>query len=253
MKSKFLLLCIFIPVLVEAGVWSSFHHDTLRTGLSPYEGSDRCDILCQVNVKASRSSPVIDGSGHLYIPGIDSTTGKWALWCINTLDCSVNWKCQLGSGSPAAGIHSSCAISPDDSTVYVGYKTALFAVDTNGTLKWSYTTGGNIGCSPAVASNGTIYVGCEDSYLYAINSDSTLKWKYQTGGSLISSPAIGSDGTVYIGCSTDQKLYAINPNGTFKWSYATNGNIFSSPAVGSNSAIYVGSRGWLSLCYKPEW
>ena len=51
----------------------------------------------------------------------------------------------------------------------------------NGTLKWKYKTDYYVYSSPAIASDGTIYVGSRDGYLYAINPDGTLKWKYQTG------------------------------------------------------------------------
>jgi outer membrane protein assembly factor BamB len=108
-------------------------------------------------------------------------------------------------------------------------------------LKWSYTTGGGIFSSPAVGSDGTIYVGSFNGTLYAINPDGSLKWSYPTGGNIFSSPAIGSDGTIYVG-SGDHKLYAISDNGSLKWSYTTGGGIFSSPAVGNDGTIYVGSR-----------
>ncbi len=50
--------------------------------------------------------------------------------------------------------------------------------------------------SPVINTDGTVYVGSEDTYLYALNNDGTLKWKYQTGRSIvIASPAIGADGT----------------------------------------------------------
>ena len=45
---------------------------------------------------------------------------------------------------------------------------------TPGTLKWSYTTGCDIYSSPAIASDGTIYVGSLwDGKLYAIASSSS--------------------------------------------------------------------------------
>jgi len=84
----------------------------------------------------------------------------------------------------------------------------------DGTLKWRYQTGYPIQSSPAIASDGTIYVGSDDHYLYAINPNGTLKWKYQTGNfvtpspDIASSPAIASDGTIYVG-SWDGYLYAI--------------------------------------------
>ena len=63
--------------------------------------------------------------------------------------------------------------------------------------------------SPAIGSDGTVYVGSRGYKLYAINGKSGDKlWEFETGGIVYSSPAIGSDGTVYVG-SWDKKLYAI--------------------------------------------
>jgi len=46
-----------------------------------------------------------------------------------------------------------------------------------GTLKWKFETDGQIRSSPAIASDGTIYIESWDSYFYAINPNGTLKWK----------------------------------------------------------------------------
>ena len=75
---------------------------------------------------------------------------------------------------------------------------------------WEFETGGFVPSSPAIGSDGTVYVGSYDNRLYAINGKSGVKlWEYETGGAIgESSPAIGSDGTVYVG-SDDKKLYAI--------------------------------------------
>ena len=42
-------------------------------------------------------------------------------------------------------------------------------------------------------------MGSGDNNLYAFNPDGTLKWSYTTGEGVLSSPAIGSDGTIYVG------------------------------------------------------
>jgi outer membrane protein assembly factor BamB len=118
----------------------------------------------------------------------------------------------------------------------------LYAINSNGTLKWNYTTGSAVSItSPAIGSNGTIYIGCDDDNLYAINSNGAKKWIYHTGGAIETSPAIGNDGTIYFG-SADDNLYAINPNGTQKWNYTTGGAIYSSPAIGNDGTIYFGSE-----------
>ena len=80
---------------------------------------------------------------------------------------------------------------------------------TAGAKLWEFETGDQVDSSPAIGSDGTVYVGSFDKKLYAINGKSGVKlWEFKMGhGS--SSPAIGSDGTVYVG-SFDKKLYAIN-------------------------------------------
>ena len=63
--------------------------------------------------------------------------------------------------------------------------------------------------SPAIGSDGTVYVGSADNKLYAIKGKSGVKlWEFETESVVRSSPAIGPDGTVYVG-SWDKKLYAI--------------------------------------------
>jgi len=78
-----------------------------------------------------------------------------------------------------------------------------------GTPIWEFETGDWVHSSPAIGSDGTVYVGSRDNKLYAINGKSGVKlWEFETGRGVYSSPAIGSDGTVYVG-SKDNKLYAI--------------------------------------------
>ena len=64
-------------------------------------------------------------------------------------------------------------------------------------LVWRFSTGDAISASPAINSDGIIFVGSGDGYLYAINTDGTQKWRYLTGDSIATSPAIDSDGTSY--------------------------------------------------------
>ncbi|MBT7853861.1 MAG: PQQ-binding-like beta-propeller repeat protein, partial [Opitutae bacterium] len=65
---------------------------------------------------------------------------------------------------------------------------------------WEFETGGFVESSPAIGSDGTVYVGSWDNKLYAINGNSGVKlWEFEMGGFVYSSPAIGPDGTVYVG------------------------------------------------------
>ena len=106
--------------------------------------------------------------------------------------------------------------------------------------------------SPAIGSDGTIYVGSQDSLLYAINSDSTLKWRFPAEGVVRSSPAIGADGTVYIS-SFSHRLYAVNPaDGSLKWSYLTHGDISSSAAIAADGTIIFGSYDDTIYALNPD-
>ena len=78
-----------------------------------------------------------------------------------------------------------------------------------GTVLWAFKTRWCVRSSPAIGSDGTVYVGSMDRKLYAINGKSGVKlWEFETGRDVHSSPAIGPDGTLYVG-SADKKLYAI--------------------------------------------
>ena len=125
-----------------------------------------------------------------------------------------------------------CDLQHTGRSPYVGSQTS--------TLDWKFETGDSVVSSPAIAKDGTIYVGSADGYLYAISADGTLNWKFETGDSVVSSPAIATNGTIYVG-SRDGYLYAISVDGTLRWKFETGDSVFSSPAVATNGTIYVGS------------
>jgi outer membrane protein assembly factor BamB len=143
--------------------------------------------------------------------------------------------------------YGSTAIAPDG-TLYLNARN-LFAINSNGTLKWMYPTTGFGESTPAIAPDGTLYFGTTigyPSYFYSVNPDGTTKWKYRmTGWTATSSPAIGNDGTVYFGF--ENAFYAMNPNGTIRWTYPMTDIVYSSPAIGDDGTIYVGC--WNTYCY----
>ena len=137
--------------------------------------------------------------------------------------------------------------------------------ETPGTLRWvTCLPGGGqdifasngIDGSPALASNGTIYLApaCNDTNssneLYAIDSiTGTIKWSINILSSnspqqlKSSSPAIGTNGLIYIG-SADDNVYAISDlgtNATIHWATNLGVTIFGSPAIGPDGAIFIGT------------
>jgi outer membrane protein assembly factor BamB len=148
-------------------------------------------------------------------------------------------------------INSSPAIA-SDGTIYIGGDYhRVYALNPDGTQKWTFVTGGAVRSSPSVAGDGTIYFGSSDCMVYALNPDGTQKWTFATEGEVNSSPAIDSDGTIYIGCD-DYKIYALNPDGSQKWSFLTGGEIYSSPVIGTDGTIYIGSNDYRLYALNPD-
>src|SRR5208282_2247809 len=96
-----------------------------------------------------------------------------------------------------------------DGTVYVGNGTGLYALDgATGTQKWLFSSA-NVSSSPAIGGDGTVFFGCDDGNFYAVNPGGTLRFTVTTGGPISSSPAIAPDGTVVF-VSDDGNIYAID-------------------------------------------
>jgi outer membrane protein assembly factor BamB len=146
-------------------------------------------------------------------------------------------------------VYSSPAIA-QDGTIYVGTRDGLCAVRPDGTKKWVYKSG-PIVSSPAIARDGTIYVGSRDGCLHAVGPNGVGKWVYKTGGMVDSSPAIGQGGLVFVG-SRDQCLHAVNPDGTRKWVFRTGDFVDSSPAVDSSGTVFVVSDDLRLYAVNPD-
>ncbi len=174
--------------------------------------------------------------------------------CTNEADCqgaNGYWYNNQCNSSPESNkkweyriggsIYSSPAIA-SDGTIYVSsINRKVYALNSDGTKKWEFATGGYIDASPAIGSDGTVYVGSHDHKFYAINPDGTEKWHFNAGSSISATAAIASDGTIYVGV-VKGKLYALYDNGTVKWQVTIGGEIKSSPAIASDGTIYVASR-----------
>jgi hypothetical protein len=76
--------------------------------------------------------------------------------------------------------------------------------------------------SPVVGSDGTIYFGTDAGLVYAVNADGTLKWTFGAGGEFDNCPSMDAEGTLYICHSGGPgemyggplRCYAISDSGT---------------------------------------
>ncbi len=146
------------------------------------------------------------------------------------------WSLNVGNGLSSPVIAS-------DGTIFIGGSSGtLKAVNPDGTLKWSQTISATTRSTPAIGSDGTVYIG-SSGRLYAYTSAGVYKWSYALSGDVTSSPIIGSDNTVYIG-SRGGYLYALTPgttSATLKWYRSVGDMHMTSPILSADGAtIYTG-------------
>ena len=184
------------------------------------------------------TSAAIGTDGTIYVAAnaaglIDSVAYLYAI----SAEGQFQWRFALG----ATDVQSSPAIG-SDGTIYIGaYDRRLYAINSDGSLRWSYLTGAIIKSSPILGADSTVYVGSNDGYLYALNPDGSLKWRTFVFGTIPGAPAIGADGTIYVGSGDDQ-IYALAPeNGAIRWHFAFSGDVAASPVIGANGTVYIGS------------
>jgi hypothetical protein len=189
----------------------------------------------------TRSSPVFDNAGNLYV-FMGSVLFRFDAGSNGT----PAWQIPLGSGwmniSPPS-------FNADFTRIYQPNYETVYCVDTTtGEKVWEFTPPGIKGefrANAAVDTNGNVYIGTKadrDSTLFAIKADgSGLLWSILVGGDLYCSPVLGDDGLVYVGSepSIIGAFYAIEKDtGKIVWSMGETYN---------NDGTGYGGIGWTSL------
>jgi serine/threonine-protein kinase len=110
-----------------------------------------------------------------------------------------------------------------------------------GSLRWIYTTAGQVGPSPA-AAGGTVYVSSSDgsvSKVYALDAATgQVRWAYTAASGVDAGPVVAG-GTVYVS-SGDGKVYALDAaTGQVRWAYTAASGVVAGPAV-AGGTVYVG-------------
>ena len=151
------------------------------------------------------SSPAIGSDGTVYVG-----SGDKKLYAINGKTGVKLWEFETGEVSMTRYPPPPSDLMAQFTSGQVGRtKSSMPSMARLGSSYGNLKRDRFVDSSPAIGSDGTVYVGSWDKKLYAINGKTGVKlWEFETGGIVESSPAIGSDGTVYVG-SKDKKLYAI--------------------------------------------
>ncbi|MBR9689749.1 MAG: PQQ-like beta-propeller repeat protein, partial [Candidatus Altiarchaeota archaeon] len=167
---------------------------------------------------------------------------------------------------PISGISVSPAISYDGTLYSSGYDQSttsndggagiLYALNQeDGSTIWEFRFEAWQESSPAITSDGTIYIGSKEGKVYVIEKDGTKRWDFDTGDGVSAIPLVDEKtGDIYIG-SWNAYMYKLDQKGKELWRFKTPDafeGVSSSAVMGSEGTIYFGSNGGYFYSLYPN-
>ncbi|GAB4427000.1 MAG: hypothetical protein OHK0015_08410 [Chloroflexi bacterium OHK40] len=106
-------------------------------------------------------------------------------------------------------------------------------------LRWQFADPSGLAGGPAIAPDGTVYVGGISGRLHALAPDGSTRWSAPIQAEPVGAPALAPDGTIYM---ADRRggLSAFTPAGEPRWRFQSSyrHEATSGPIVGPDGTIY---------------
>ena len=159
------------------------------------------------------SNPVFSPDGKtMYIP---TSTPAGHLFALDVVSGEFKWVFSIDKITYGGG-----ALVGPDGTIYQCVRDAsiknVYAINPNGTQKWSLQLDGPIGAFPALSADGVLYCLTNKSTLYALDvANGAIKWQQSLDGTTGSAVAIDRNGHIYAG--TSEAIYAFSANKEELW------------------------------------
>ncbi|MCP4304398.1 MAG: PQQ-binding-like beta-propeller repeat protein [bacterium] len=143
---------------------------------------------------------------------------------------------------PTRGLRAGPAVAFDGS-IYIGdTRGRLRALDPQGQETWSFRAAGAIVASPVVGSDGAVYFAARDGYVYAVSSDGQLIWRRNLGAPLTTPPTVGVDNRIHV--AVGPRVVALHPvDGSLAWAFRARSRIASACTIGHDGAVIFGTLG----------
>ena len=156
------------------------------------------------------SSVVFSHDGQTFYMG--SPTKPTGLFAVSAITEQVVWSYATTGNVYGEGP----AVGPDGTIYFSDEGGTFYAISPSGSLKWQHNVGKGQNASPAVTSDGTVYV-IASGELTALDANGGTKWSATldgTPGGIV----VDAEGTVYAGTNTG--IWAYSESGSQKWKSA---------------------------------
>lgn len=182
---------------------------------------------CALNVKCTKSAPVIAGPELVYQV---SNAGAAALIAGGRLQ----WQKELGLNA------ASPAVSGNQNLYAIDNTGRLAAISVKGEELWRKAFGRQAVAAPCWGE-GVVYIANMDGELFAVSEAGTALWRAQLGGKPEGIRRSSKDGRLYI-WAQNGKFYAVAKTGELLYSYASDTGV-QGMAVSPGGTVYCLSFG----------
>ncbi|TAK35995.1 MAG: hypothetical protein EPO21_04475 [Chloroflexota bacterium] len=151
------------------------------------------------------------------IPVVYDTAGNlYFAWVSTVWSFTPTGQKRWSLGIPSRGPYMAGPAVSNDGTLYFTFNDSITAVTMDGRLKWQRILDGTaFDRTPAIAADGTVYIGGDNGFIYAYDPNGVLKWKQQYvratgwGGGVKSNLLLDARGTLYF-LGKDGYVYAVS-------------------------------------------
>jgi outer membrane protein assembly factor BamB len=226
----------FGTILRDISLYAIKPNGTLKWKRSVHSGSNYAN-------SGAQTTPLIDAQHTIYVGAGDGYLYAY------TSSGVLKWSYNSGAGI----FHQGMALGLDTTIYFVNYTQTLYAMNPQGTLKWSLTDS-RIGSSGHLAltfspDGKRLYMGGTHATVLAIDvTTHSIAWTFGNDLNGEMMPVVDCDGNIYVVGTQNNlnngmpSLYSLNSDGSVRWAFVHN-NPFSlvygaDPCIDQDGNIY---------------
>jgi outer membrane protein assembly factor BamB len=217
---------VVMPAILEGGDLLVASHGGALARLSP-SGELRWKTDLGDRVYAS---PLVIGDRAFVGSDADQ------VFAVRLDDGRITWRISVGGDADTAP-----AEAPDGSIVAAA-GTWLYVIRPSGSVRTRIRLPSKIFGSPAIAEDGTIYVGSQDDHLYAFSLAGARVFRQDLGADVDCAPLVGESGRIYVGTDGGH-VFALEPSGVIRWRADVGGYVRGGLSLGADGSVLAGVYG----------